>query len=126
MASLHGSEEQADRATTVVLPGALLTLTLVTGMVDAVSFLGLGHVFTANMTGNVVFLGFAVAGASGLSVRASAIGLVSFLAGAVAGGRFGLERSGRSRRRWLTLAGGTEVVLLGAATVCAIGVTADS
>src|SRR5947209_5854024 len=41
---------------------ALLILTFVTGMVDAVSFLGLGHVFTANMTGNVVLLGFAVAG----------------------------------------------------------------
>jgi hypothetical protein len=42
------------------LPIALLVLTLVTGLVDAVSYLGLGHVFTANMTGNVVLLGFAV------------------------------------------------------------------
>ena len=32
---------------------ALLGLTVVTGMVDAVSFLSLGRVFTANMTGNV-------------------------------------------------------------------------
>jgi hypothetical protein len=31
-------------------------------MIDAVSFLGLGRVFTANMTGNVVLLAFAVAG----------------------------------------------------------------
>ena len=38
------------------LPPTLLLLTLTTGLVDAVSFLGLGHVFTANMTGNVVFL----------------------------------------------------------------------
>src|SRR5437016_13262063 len=38
------------------LPPALLVLTGVTGLVDAVSFLGLGHIFTANMTGNVVFL----------------------------------------------------------------------
>ena len=41
----------------------LLLLTATTGLVDAVAFLGLGHVFTANMTGNIVFLGFAVAGA---------------------------------------------------------------
>ncbi len=46
------------------LPPALLVLTGVTGLVDAVSFLGLGHIFTANMTGNVVFLGFAAAGVS--------------------------------------------------------------
>ena len=38
---------------------ALIGLTVVTGLVDAISFLGLGHIFTANMTGNVVFLGFA-------------------------------------------------------------------
>jgi len=39
----------------------LLVLTAVSGIVDAISFLGLGHVFTANMTGNVAFLAFAVA-----------------------------------------------------------------
>ena len=49
----------------------LAALTVVSGFVDAVSFLGLGHVFTANMTGNVVLLGFAAAGAPGFSVAAS-------------------------------------------------------
>jgi uncharacterized membrane protein YoaK (UPF0700 family) len=39
---------------------ALLGLTVVTGLVDAVSYLRLGRVFVANMTGNVVFLGFSV------------------------------------------------------------------
>ena len=53
------------RMTGRALPAVLLALTLVTGVVDAVSFLGLGHIFTANMTGNVVFLGFAAAGAVG-------------------------------------------------------------
>ena len=41
----------------------MLLLSFVTGLVDAISVLGLGKVFTANMTGNVVFLGFAAAGA---------------------------------------------------------------
>src|SRR5213078_4299680 len=54
---------------------ALFGLTFVTGVIDAVSFLGLGHVFTANMTGNVVLLGFAVAGASGLSVARAVLSL---------------------------------------------------
>ena len=46
------------------LPVLLIVLTVVTGLVDAVSYLNLGHVFVANVTGNVVFLGFAAAGAS--------------------------------------------------------------
>jgi Protein of unknown function (DUF1275) len=36
------------------LPPLLLSLTFVTGLVDAFSYLVLGHVFVANMTGNVV------------------------------------------------------------------------
>ena len=65
----------------------LILLTVVTGVVDAVSYIALGHVFVANMTGNVVFLGFALAGASGLSAPASIAALGAFLVGAVAGGR---------------------------------------
>jgi Protein of unknown function (DUF1275) len=49
----------------------LLVLTAVSGIVDAVSFLGLGHVFTANMTGNVAFLAFAAVGAPDISVASS-------------------------------------------------------
>jgi hypothetical protein len=41
------------------LPLLLIVLTVVTGVVDAVSYFKLGHVFVANMTGNVLFLGFA-------------------------------------------------------------------
>jgi len=49
----------------------LYLFTAVTRLVDAVSYIGLGHVFTANMTGNVVFLGFGFAGTPGLSVPRS-------------------------------------------------------
>jgi len=65
----------------------LILLTMVTGVVDAVSYVALGHVFVANMTGNVVFLGFALAGAPGLSAPASIAALGAFLLGAIAGGR---------------------------------------
>ena len=65
----------------------LLVLTVVTGVVDAVSILRLGHVFVADMTGNVVFLGFALAGAAGFSVAESLVALVAFLAGAALAGR---------------------------------------
>jgi uncharacterized membrane protein YoaK (UPF0700 family) len=55
------------RATPVLLVG----LTVVTGLVDAFSYLSLEHVFVANMTGNVVFLGFGWAGAGDVSIVAS-------------------------------------------------------
>jgi uncharacterized membrane protein YoaK (UPF0700 family) len=70
-----------------ILPPLMLGLTLVTGIVDATAYLKLGHVFVANMTGNVVFLGFAGAGARGLSVIGSLIALGCFLPGGVAAGR---------------------------------------
>src|SRR5881409_1815461 len=71
------------------LPPLLVGMTLVTGLVDAFSYLVLGHVFVANMTGNVVFLGFALAGAAGFSVSASLSALGAFCLGALAGGRLG-------------------------------------
>jgi hypothetical protein len=61
-----------------VIPCALLGMTAVTGLVDAVSFLSLGHVFTANMTGNIVFLAFATAHVSGLSIALLVNGAVGF------------------------------------------------
>jgi len=62
-------------------------LTVATGLVDAASVLGLGHVFTANMTGNVVFFGFSLAGAGRAAASDCAFALVAFLLGALVGGR---------------------------------------
>ncbi len=64
----------------------LIGLTLVTSLVDAFSYLTLGHVFVANMTGNVVFLGFALAGAPGFSIAASLAAVAAFGFGALLGG----------------------------------------
>lgn len=75
---------------------ALLLLTLATGMVDGASILGLGHVFTANMTGNVVFLGFSFVGAGRVATSACLIALGAFLAGARVGGQLA-ARGGRFR-----------------------------
>ncbi len=60
------------------LPVLLLVLTVATGVVDGVSILALGRVFVANMTGNVAFIGFALAGASGFSLSASVLALAGF------------------------------------------------
>src|ERR1700744_3998770 len=80
------------------LPPLLVSMTLVTGLVDSFSYLVLGHVFVANMTGNVVFLGFALAGAPGFSIAASLVAMAAFAAGALLGGRLGTRyREHRAR-----------------------------
>jgi uncharacterized membrane protein YoaK (UPF0700 family) len=96
------------------LPPLLLALTVVTGVVDAVSYLSLGHVFVANMTGNVVFLGFALAGASGFSIAASLVALGAFSLGALAGGRLG-TKLGTHRGRLLAVTGALEACLVAGA-----------
>jgi len=60
------TEQQKGNEDFALVP-LLLLMTAVTGTVDAVSILRLGHVFVANMTGNVVFLGFALAGSPGFT-----------------------------------------------------------
>src|SRR5437763_6613816 len=99
---------------------ALLVLTFTTGLVDAVSYLGLGHVFTANMTGNVVFLGFAFAGASGLSIPHSALSLFAFGLGALIGGRMA-ARAGANSPRWISRAFLWETFFLLTAMTASIG-----
>jgi uncharacterized membrane protein YoaK (UPF0700 family) len=77
------------------LTRTLLVLTLTTGVIDAASYLGLGRVFAANMTGNIVLLGFGIAGSSGLPVVAPLVSLLAFLGGATVGGRMGATLSPR-------------------------------
>jgi len=108
---------------------ALSLLTLVTGLVDAACYLGLGRVFTANMTGNVVLLAFGATGAQGLPVLAPTVSLVVFLVGAVAGGRLasrlvgpaGAEVPASVRRRWVTITLLLELLLVAVAGVVALG-----
>lgn len=100
---------------------ALLVLTFTTGIVDAVSLLGLGPVFVANQTGNVLLLGFAIAGASGFTVAATLIALVGFIIGIAAGGLIGRDRR-IGVAGWMKLALGIEIALLTAAALLAIGV----
>jgi uncharacterized membrane protein YoaK (UPF0700 family) len=113
-ATLRPPRESADGP----LPPLLLTLTVVTGLVDATSYLKFGHVFVANMTGNVVFLGFGIAGAGGISVWASLTALGSFLVGGVGGGRIG-GRWSSNRGRQLAVIATAELLLVTGALVIA-------
>lgn len=100
------------------LPPLLVTLTFVTGLVDSFSYLVCGHVFVANMTGNVVFLGFALVGAPGFSIVASAAAIASFVAGALVGGTFA-RRFTSHRGRLLSSAAGIQVLLVGTSVILA-------
>ncbi|MEV4776485.1 YoaK family protein [Microbacterium sp. LWH12-1.2] len=117
-------------STSIILPRAgnrvagvtlwmMMVLTFVTGVVDAVGFLGLDRVFVGNMTGNIVILGMAVAGADDLPVLGPAIALGTFTLGAFIGGM--LLR--RRRKVWggavstLLIAGAVVLMLLGVAYV---------
>lgn len=100
---------------------ALLLLTFTTGLVDAVSVLVLGHVFVANMTGNVVFLGFWFVPHSGVDLTAAVVAFVGFVVGTIVGGRLARHLDSNVRM-WLTTALGLEVVALAVlATVAGAG-----
>jgi uncharacterized membrane protein YoaK (UPF0700 family) len=113
---------QAARSVRHPLTRALLVLTFTTGLVDAVSYLGLGRVFSANMTGNVVLLGFGIAGSGGLPVVAPLVSLAAFLAGAVAGGVLA-KRLGDRHPQHIATTLAIEVSLLGIAAVLAAVIT---
>src|ERR1700733_1197549 len=100
------------------LPALLLILTVVTGVVDSISILALGRVFVANMTGNVVFAGFAIVGAPGFSLGASLFALAGFLVGAAAGGAV-ITRVGSDRAALLRAGTAAEVALAAVALVLA-------
>lgn len=90
---------------------ALLLLTFTTGLIDAVSVLVLGHVFVANMTGNVIFLGFWFVPHSGVDLTAAVVAFAGFVVGTIIGGRLSRHLDCRVRV-WLVTALGIEVAIL--------------
>src|ERR1700739_2454519 len=104
-----------------ILPYALLGMTAVTGLVDAVSFLSFGHVFTANMTGNIVLLAFASTGVPQVSLAGSITALLGFLAGAAVGGRIMAGASAVLQLRAASSVFALEIVFLVGATLAAFG-----
>lgn len=101
--------------------GALLVLTAATGAIDGVSYLALDRVFTGNMTGNVLFIGFGLIGVADIPLLNNLVALLAFMLGAVLGGRFAGSAGPRARLRRRTLvmllANTVLVLALGAAWV---------
>ena len=109
------------KASIAPLPRLLLLLSVTTGLVDAISVLGLGKVFTANMTGNIVFLGFAAVGTPGFNAPSYIVAIMAFLIGALVAGRVGKGHAGLPLRRWLLVAALVEAGLLWIAAGVAVG-----
>jgi uncharacterized membrane protein YoaK (UPF0700 family) len=97
----------------------VVVLSVVTGLVDAVTYLALGHVFAANMTGNIIVLGFALVGTGEISASASIVSLGSFLVGAGVGARLAAALQ-RTRHRWLLTMLMAETALLVIAAVLSL------
>jgi uncharacterized membrane protein YoaK (UPF0700 family) len=118
---MHEPPALTPSATSPHLIYLLLLLSLTTGLVDAITVLGLGRVFTANMTGNVVFLGFAAAGAPGFQVLPYVAAIATFLVGAAAAGLFRQLYREDEPGSWLLHASVLEASLLWLAAAVATG-----
>ncbi|OBH45603.1 YoaK family protein [Mycobacterium mantenii] len=90
---------------------ALLLLTFATGLADSISILALGHVFVANMTGNVIFLGFWLAPSTTVDLNAVAVALPTFVCTTIVSGRLSRHLGDRTRA-WITTVLSIEIVLL--------------
>jgi uncharacterized membrane protein YoaK (UPF0700 family) len=113
----HGGGADSARAQGP-LPPLLVALTVVTGLVDAFSYLSLGHVLVANMTGNVVFLGFGLAGVGGIAIGASLVAILAFALGAFLGGRWAAHVP-LHRGLLLAVTAATQAILVIAAAIVA-------
>jgi uncharacterized membrane protein YoaK (UPF0700 family) len=104
-------EVKDDRPSDVSLAG----LTVISGLVDAISYVGIGQVFMANMTGNLLILGFAAGDPSKFPLVATAIAVLGFFLGAGLAGRL-TDRVSNVRRR-MVLAMTIETSLFAVTTV---------
>lgn len=114
------SSSPAAKEASSPLPGLLLLLSVTTGLVDAASVLGLAKVFSANMTGNIIFLGFGLVQTPGFSVGPNLFALVTFFTGALVAGRIGQSFGAKPLRHWLILAALFEAILLWIAAFAAL------
>jgi uncharacterized membrane protein YoaK (UPF0700 family) len=113
------AEGEGDRVSDQRVLRALIVLTFTAGLVDAVAFLALEHVFAANMTGNLVVLGFAIAGAPDLQVGGPLLALATFLGGAAIFAW--IDHSNETRHQMLGRMVRIEAVATAAAMLVAIG-----
>jgi uncharacterized membrane protein YoaK (UPF0700 family) len=118
-AAIHGLHRAVIDERDGPLPGMLVALTVLAGVVDAASILALGGVFVATVTGNIVFIGLGIAGARQFAVVTCLLAIGGFIVGALVGGRacrIGRQHRGRVTRDVLHV----KVLLASVVTVIAV------
>jgi uncharacterized membrane protein YoaK (UPF0700 family) len=89
----------------------LNALTVSSGAIDAISFVALGKVFTAFMTGNIAFLGLRIAGAGGPGKVAILVSMVGFAVGVYLSTLIVRPSAGSGMwPRWVTVALGVSLI----------------
>ena len=101
----------------------LLALTFVTGVIDATTFLALGGVFSAMMTGNVVFLGLGLSGGHDASVVGPLLAIAAFVVASACAS--GLARRVNGPAFGTRTGNAVEIGLLAAACAVAVATTLD-
>lgn len=96
----------------------LLLLSFVAGSADAAGYMGLGRVFTSNMTGNVVLLGIALAQHQWHTALRTLYVLVLFSIGIVVGAVFARGQVETAWRKLLVRTVSLETLLLAAFAIC--------
>lgn len=109
------------------LAGMLILLTAASGLIDGTTLLRLGHVFGAAMTGNLLFIGVAMAGASGFSATTSLDALGAFVVGSFLA-RLVIDGTSSQRGRLLRDAAAIQLASLAVSTtvVAVVGNTPGS
>lgn len=79
----------------------ILLLCALSGVIDVLGYIGLSHVFTANMTGNIVLLGIGIGDAREVVLSNAALSLVGFVIGIVF--TVFIQRKGGKSKSILTL-----------------------
>jgi uncharacterized membrane protein YoaK (UPF0700 family) len=102
-----------------MLHASLMMLAFVAGLVDAAGFLGMGHIFMANVAGNIIFIGLAGSGVPQLSFVRSAASLAAVFVGSGIAGYLDTRLFWRCRTEWLAFAMGLEAVLLTLSAIAA-------
>src|SRR5882757_946449 len=107
------------------LPALLLGLTVVSGILDSFSFVLLGHIFVANMTGNVVFLVLGVVNVGNVGWVPPLVAIATFALGAFGSGAV-VRRLGPHRGRILMLGLVPEWLLFGSGLLAWFLIADDS
>lgn len=103
----------------------MYALTFTSGIIDAVTILGLGDIFASLMTGNIVFIGLGLGGFEDVSPLRNALAIIAFILGSAAAGWVAKKFAKKRVGSWLLVVCLIEVIFLMGAAWSAWDMEAD-